>query len=224
MDLIELFLCNHRGWKRTSTNSEIIWPIKARFTATTSARRENCQRALPQIEMSGPFSSFERMHKHKSTFCPAPAFCLFKPPCTINRQKKRHTLQYSLPRCWPTMQLIHDLLQPLIPLLRYNRVHAKWRLKIKTKPRDTIQVTDTMQKLGGVKHIESGQDNARGRQGRGGDNTGCWLNTKGKDWCRFYWLHQYPFSLLIDWSWRWQRECVVPVDAGGCLSFSTILQ
>lgn len=155
--------------------------------------------------MSGPFSSVERMYKHKSTVCPAPAFCLFKP--MHHKQTERDTL-YRTSSCWPTMQLTIDLLQPNTTksTTEYMQsdnwkqkkncslINTKWLKSCKTWKEKQVKVT------------------------------ACWLNTRGQDWCRINWLHQYPFSLLIDWRWRFRRECVVPVDAGGCLSFSTTLQ
>lgn len=76
--------------------------------------------ALPQIEMSGPFSSVERMYKHKSTICPAPVFCLFKP--MHHKQTERDTLCRLL-------LLAHHAADACCysptPLMEYNRVHAK---------------------------------------------------------------------------------------------------
>lgn len=85
MCLCNLHLCNI---VQQTLKSYDQW--KPRVTAATSTWKENCHRALPQIEMSSPFSLVERMHKHKSTVCPAPVFCHSKP--MHHKQTERHTL------------------------------------------------------------------------------------------------------------------------------------
>lgn len=123
--LLELSFCHLHLWKHSSTNSEMIWPIKAKVNTATSARKENCRIALPQIEMSGPFSTVEGMYKHKSAICPAPAFCFFKP--MHHKQTERDAL-YGL------LLVAHHAADTATAQhhYKYDRGHAKWQLKTRT--------------------------------------------------------------------------------------------
>lgn len=73
---------------------------------TASERKENCQRALPEIGMSGTFSSVDSVYKHKSSVCPVQALRLIKPMHHTQTERARHTLQTS--HCWTNMKLIQD--------------------------------------------------------------------------------------------------------------------
>lgn len=172
----------------------MIWPIKARVTAATSARTENCQRALPQIEMSGPFSSVERMYKHKSTVCPAPAFYLFKPMHHKQTEKKHTLLQtFFFFACLLLANHAADTWTFYSPKHRYLRTCKKsdnWKHKTNWSRRLKKSDRRHAEKPGSKHTINKSKWQG---QHRLLTDAGC------------SWLHQYPFSLLIDWGRAWQR-------------------
>jgi len=213
--ICHVICCHLHLWKHTSTNSEIIRPTKARVTAATSAREENCQRASPQIEMSlSPWL--------KECVNTNPRFVLRQPfvspsSCTINRQEETHSTHSC---CWPTMLLMLDLLQTTTTTgvqqitCKVTTGREKKKKKTQKKHRTNLALLD-----------KSDWCHARleEKQSRVEAMPGTTQVVDGWHWCRASCLHQHPLSLLIDWRWRWQRVWY-PVDAGGRLSFPTTLQ